>query len=78
MWIGERIAGIAVDTLPGGTEVGDFGKETMSRDLVRWLEAANYAAWDSTLSGFQPHKPKEQYGYDNLIFAPVGVDITKV
>lgn len=59
-------------------EVGDFGKETMSRDLVQWLEAANYAAWDSTLSGFQPHQLKERYGYDNLIFAPAGVDITKL
>ena len=59
-------------------EVGDFGQETMSRDLVQWLEAANYAAWDSTLSGFQPHQLKERYGYDNLIFAPAGVDITKL
>jgi FkbM family methyltransferase len=59
-------------------EVGDFGQETMSRDLVQWLEAANYAAWDSTLSGFQPHKLKEHYSYDNLIFAPVGLDITKL
>jgi FkbM family methyltransferase len=59
-------------------EVGDFGQETTSRDLVKWLEAANYAAWDSTLSGFQPHQLKERYGYDNLIFAPAGVDITKL
>jgi len=59
-------------------EVGDFGKETTSRDLVQWLKAANYTAWDSTSSGFQPHKLKEHYGYDNVIFAPAGVDITRV
>jgi FkbM family methyltransferase len=58
-------------------EVGDFGQETMSKDLVQWLESANYAAWDSTLSGFRPHKLKDHYAYDNLIFAPAGVDITK-
>lgn len=58
-------------------EVGDFGNETTSRDLVRWLEAANYTAWDPTLAGFQPHKPKERYGYDNLIFAPAGLDINR-
>lgn len=59
-------------------EVGDFGQETMSRDLVQWLVAANYVAWDSTLSGFRPHKLKERYSYDNLIFAPAGVDISKL
>lgn len=59
-------------------EVGDFGKETMSRDLVQWLQAAKYAAWDSTLSGFQPHQLKERYGYDNLIFAPASLDITRL
>lgn len=59
-------------------EVGDFGKETMSRDLVQWLKAANYTAWDSTPSGFQPHQVKEQYSYDNLIFAPLAVDLTKI
>ena len=59
-------------------EVGDFGQETVSRDLVKWLESAKYATWDSTLSGFRPHKLKERYTYDNLIFAPAGVNITNL
>lgn len=59
-------------------EVGDFGQETRSAELILWLKSVNYAAWDSTFSGFQPHELKKHYGYDNLIFAPIGVDITKL
>jgi FkbM family methyltransferase len=59
-------------------EVGDIGQETTSRELVEWLAAANYVPWESTLSGFRPHIPKERYSYDNLIFAPAGSDITKI
>jgi len=59
-------------------EVGDFGQERGSRDLVRWLEAAKYKAWDSTSSGFRPHEAKEQYAYGNLIFAPDGQDLNNM
>lgn len=59
-------------------EVGDLEKETRSRELVQWLQTAKYTAWDSNLYGFQPHKVKEHYDYDNLIFAPVGVDLSRL
>ena len=59
-------------------ELGDFGQETRSRDLVQWLQAANYAAWESALSGFQRHRLQEHYEYSNLIFAPAGLDMSKV
>jgi len=58
-------------------ETGDFGAETISRNLIEHLMARKYAVWDSTPNGFQPHQLKERYDYDNLIFAPAGTDLTK-
>lgn len=59
-------------------ETGDFGAEVTSRNLIEHLMARDYAAWDPTLNGFQPHHLKERYDYNNLIFAPTGKDLNKI
>jgi FkbM family methyltransferase len=60
-------------------ETGDYGVDVGStRELVEYLMAREYAAWDPTLRGFRPHQLKERYDYDNLIFAPTGKDLTRI
>jgi len=57
-------------------EVGDFGGTRGSRELVDSLQSQDYAAWEFTAGRFVAHQPKENYDYDNLIFAPVKRDLS--
>lgn len=58
-------------------EVGDAPSVVASRDLIAWLAARNYRVWQWRLDGFQPHSVQDHYAYDNLIFAPAGLDLSQ-
>jgi FkbM family methyltransferase len=58
-------------------EVGDSGTEPSSRRLLEWMLARQYAVWETTVNGFTPHRLRDRYVYDNLIFAPAGMDLSQ-
>jgi FkbM family methyltransferase len=52
-------------------EVGDAPEgSTQSRELVSWLSARGYRAWEWRDGGFRRHEVRDTYVYDNLVFAP--------
>ena len=51
-------------------EVGDHQGSKESRRLVEDLRALDYMPWEFKGGQFVPHQPRNQYTYDNLVFAP--------
>lgn len=59
-------------------EVGDQGGSRESRRLVEDLKAMDYGPWEFQSGRFARHEPQTVYGYDNLIFAPAGLDLSRI
>lgn len=59
-------------------EVGDFEGQLPSRELIHFLEAQKYKAWECNGNQFQRHQIRTTYSYDNLLFAPQNVDLCKL
>jgi FkbM family methyltransferase len=55
-------------------EVGDYGLEGVHRsaDLVEFLSSRGYEAWEWSDRGLVPHRPRERYQQDNMLFVPSG------
>lgn len=53
-------------------EVGDFDipGAAESRELVDSIIAAGYTPYEYSGGRVTPHRPRERYGYDNLLFLP--------
>jgi FkbM family methyltransferase len=55
-------------------EVGDFltdvAEVARSRELVEYLVARDYDAYETTLEGLVPHVLRDRYEYENLVFIP--------
>jgi len=59
-------------------EMGDMDGRRCSRELVDLLAALDYKPWEIVSDRFALHQPLAEYGYDNLIFAPAGRDLSTV
>ncbi len=75
----EIIAGgknlIAQDRPLISVEVGDREGVKQSRALAGDLVALGYAPWEFKDGRFARHETRQSYGYDNLIFAPAGLEL---
>lgn len=56
-------------------EVGDIGEDQRSRRLIDSMHRLGYAAWEISGENFIPHRRRERYAYNNLLFAPVAGDL---
>ncbi len=57
-------------------EVGDFDGSPASRRLVEMLQQTGYRAWEFSADRFVAHQARANYEYDNLVFAPLGSDLS--
>ena len=59
-------------------EMGDMDGSRCSRELVDLLATLDYKPWEIVSDRFRLHQPLTEYGYDNLIFAPTGRDLSTI
>ena len=58
-------------------EVGDEGDTSgRSRELIEMTHKMNYRAWEFQNGRFAIHSVRSSYTYDNLIFAPISLDLS--
>ena len=59
-------------------EMGDMDGRCCSRELIDLLAGSGYKPWEIVSDRFRLHQPLAVYGYDNLIFAPAGRDLSTI